>query len=53
MPFGIRKEHFRLFALAVIERDRLKFYVEQGKFCRHSQSYGEKFNTVQHKNFRS
>jgi hypothetical protein len=39
--------------MAVIERDRLKFCVEQGKFYRHSQSYGEKFNTVQYKIFRS
>ena len=32
-----------------IERDRDKFYAEQGKFCRHSLSYGEKFNEVPHK----
>jgi hypothetical protein len=32
----------RLVAIAVIERNHLKFCIEQGKFCRHSQSHGEK-----------
>jgi hypothetical protein len=37
--------------MALIERGRKKFYSERGKFCRRSQSYGEKFNEVQDKIF--